>query len=49
MTEKIRQQLEEWFEIHRKLSPVFLQVRLKISFKEAERLIEEFQSEKSDN
>jgi hypothetical protein len=44
MTAQNRQQLEEWFNLHGTLSAVFLQVKLKISFKEAIRLIEEFQN-----
>jgi hypothetical protein len=45
MTSQTRQQFTEWYKIHGTLSAVFLQVKLKISFKEAIRLIEKFQNE----
>lgn len=42
MTEQIRQKLKEWFNQYGKLSVPFLQMKLKVSFKEAEKLIQEF-------
>jgi len=46
MNDEIKSKLSEWYERYGKLSAVFLQARLKISFKEASRLIEEFHNGK---
>jgi len=46
MTDDIRQKIDGWYKIHGTMSAVFLQAKLNVSFKQAEKLIDEFMNGK---